>query len=348
MMKNLRYLSVAQRRFVFFVIFGGALLAFIGITALLINSALNTGERVQGIALDPAVIVREFAALPGEDAYPPAVAVAPDGTVYTGSYVTGAVWQIAPDGRSVTEIPGTRDAIGAFTGIALAPDGALIVIDQEDTDPRSSGGRIWRIANQQVTPFDLVTDSTGWISPNDAAFDTAGRLYITDSGRNEVWRYEASTLNGAIWWVPPAPAPDAPNQRRAITGIAYDATTDSVLITDPEQNRIYRVPADDPTAGAILYDHAGRETPPGFDGITVAPDGTVYAAALGQNGVARVEDGELRYIAGLFRGVSDLAYAPGDRLIVPNFDQTSIVLPLIAPQLPFALDEIALSTLEGT
>ncbi len=351
MLKNLQTLSLPQRRFVFFVIFGGVLLAFIGVTVLLINSALNTGQRVQSIALDPAVSIAQYVTLPDDNAYPPALAVLPDNTIITGSYSSGAVYAISPMGH-VSELLNTRDQIGAFTGVALMPDGAsVLVIDQNDTDPRTAGGRLWRVPifSSEITEFPTSIDATGWVSPNDLTFDALGRLYVTDSGRNEVWRFDADGSNGTIWFVPPPPAADAVSQRRAVTGIAYDALTDSMLVTDPEQNIIYRISVSD-ASSSIVYEHGARPNPPGFDGLTVAPDGTIYVAALGQNGIARVDEAnnELVYIAGLFRGASDVEYVAPGLLYVTNFDQASIVLPFIAPQLPFALDVIDLNTPSAT
>lgn len=346
MLKNIQTLSLPQRRFVFFVIFGGGLLAFVGIAVLLINSALNTGQRVLSVALDPSIsVIHDYAALPGNYAYPPALVVLPDQTIYTGSYSTGTMYVISPSAE-VSELPGTADAIGAFTGITRAPDGSLIVIDQNDTDPRTTGGKLWKIVpdSGEISEFVTSIDTTGWIAPNDLTFDSAGRLYVTDPGRNEVWRFEPDGSGGTIWFVPPQPAPDAINTRRAVTGIAYDMTTDSILVTDPEQNIIYRVNVSDGVY-TVIYEHGAQPNPPGFDGLTVTPDGTIYAAALGQNGIARVEaDGTLVYIAGLFRGASDVDYAAPGLLYVSNFDQASIVLPVVAPQLPFAIDKIDLNT----
>lgn len=232
------------------------------------------------------------------------------------------------------------------------PDGAsVLVIDQNDTDPRTAGGRLWRVPifSSEITEFPTSIDATGWVSPNDLTFDALGRLYVTDSGRNEVWRFDADGSNGTIWFVPPPPAADAVSQRRAVTGIAYDALTDSMLVTDPEQNIIYRISVSD-ASSSIVYEHGARPNPPGFDGLTVAPDGTIYVAALGQNGIARVDEAnnELVYIAGLFRGASDVEYVAPGLLYVTNFDQASIVLPFIAPQLPFALDVIDLNTPSAT
>lgn len=347
MIRNLQRLPVAQRRLVFFLIFFGVILALILITLLLAGQALNSGPRLVSTALVPEVTVRQFAVLPDDDAYPPAVVAAPDGTVYTGSYASGAIWAIDRDGH-VTEMPGTREAIGAVTGLAVAPDGALLVVDQGDTDPRTAGGVVQRLAPAgTVSVYATLNDGRGFIAPNDIAFDSAGAFYVTDPGRSEVWRFvvsEDGTPQGQLWWAPSA-AGGSP--RSAITGLAYDTARDSLIVTDPETNRIYRIAI----AGKqteVIYDHGTRPNAPGFDGAAVGPDGTLYVAAFGQNGIAIVQDNDLDYIAGLFRGSSDVEYAYPNRLYVANFDQTSLVLPLVHPQLPFALDVIELNPFEVT
>ncbi len=330
MLRNIASMSLWQRRLVFFLIFGGGILALLAVTLLLVSSTLNGSSRVSSVALVPEVTVSQYAALPDDDAYPATVAVAPDGTVYTGSFATGAVWSITPDG-TVREIPGTRDAIGAVRGMTVAPDGSLLVVDQLDTDPRSAGGKVVRVAGGDVSTFADMS----FISPNDVAIDSAGRVYVSDSGTNEIWRFDADGSNGAVWWQSPAQGDVHP----AVSGLAYDALDDALIVTDPEVNEVYRVAVGDAST-EVLYSHGSRPDAPGFDGVTVTPDGAIYVAALGQNGVARVSDGALDYIAGLFRGASDVSYAAPDRLYVANFDQSSIVLPLVHPELPFAIDVI--------
>ena len=234
----------------------------------------------------------------------------------------------------MTEIPGTRDAIGSAMGLTVAPDGALLVVDQLDTDPRTSGGKLVRVAAGAITTFAEM----GFVAPNDVTVDAIGQVYVSDSGANEVWRFAADGANGAIWW--DSPAPDSP-KRPAVTGLAYDPVSDAIIITDPEVNDIYRVTVAD-AATEVVYHHGERANPPGFDGVTVTPEGVIYVASLGQNGIAQVNDGKLDYIAGLFRGASDVEYAAPNRLYVSNFDQSSIVIPLVHPELPFALDVIEL------
>ena len=340
MLRNLQQLSRPQRQLVFALVFGGILMAIVGLTVLLIASSLNSA-RQEAVSLAEGVSVRPLAALPDDDAYPSSVAAFADG-VYTGSYASGAVWQISAGGN-VTELAGTRDAIGAVSGLAAAPDGTLYVVDQLDTDTRSGGGDVKRILpDGRIEVFADLTAEGGFITPDDVTLDAGGRVYVSDRGRNEVWRFEPDGTGAALFWSPPAEGSAA---QSAVTGLAYDAPADAIIVTEPERNTIYRVPVGGGEA-EILYQHpADGEFPPGFDGATVTPDGLLYVAALGQNGIVRVENGTLTYIAGQFRGSSDVDTADGARLYVANWDQSALALPMVQPRLPFAIDVVEVAAL---
>jgi sugar lactone lactonase YvrE len=335
MRENLQRLSSGQRTLVLILITVGFVGLLIAITALLIALTVTPAGRQQAVALTDAVTVREFAVLPGDDAYPAAVAVALDGTVYTGSFANGAVWAIDANG-TVTEIPNTRDAIGAVVGLTTAPDGSLYVVDQVDTDPRTGGGNVKRVTpDGAVTVFADLIDDQGFLAPDDVALDADGYLYVSDRGRDAVLRFDPDGSNGTVWWSSP--------QVEGVThyeptGLAYDPVRGAILVTDSVLNVVYAVSDQTET----LYEHGSRENPPGFDGVTVTPEGVIYVAALGQNGIAKVENGDLTYIAGLFRGASDVDYY-ADQLYVTNWDQTALVYRVWPPQLPFALDVIDLS-----
>ena len=116
-------------------------------------------------------------------------------------------------------------------GLAVAPDGSLLVVDQLDTDPRSSGGKVLRVQNGGVVPF---TDAP-FVSPLDVTLDGAGHVYVSDSGTNQVWRFDADGSNGAVWWTSPAQASGSIHP--AATGLAYDAVRDAIIVTDPESQQ---------------------------------------------------------------------------------------------------------------
>ena len=335
MIQRIQKLPRRQRQIIFVLLFGGGLLLIGLITLALILLSLNTGGRDQSVALMDGVTVREFAALPDDDAYPAAVAVAADGTVYTGSFVSGAVWSVAPDG-TVSELPGTREAIGAVAGLAPGPDGSLYVVDQGDADPLTLGGEIKRIApDGEISTFATPGESLTLL--DDVTLDAEGNIYVSDRGQAAVWRFDPDG-SGEVWWVPPAA--DAETSP-APTGLAYDPTTESIIVTDSTLDTLYRVATSDGETD-LLYDHAGGEFAPGFDGVTVGTDGQIYVAALAQNGLVVLRDGELEYLAGVFRGISDVAFHD-NRIYATNFDSFSLVISPIRPRLPFALDVIELA-----
>jgi sugar lactone lactonase YvrE len=201
------------------------------------------------------------------------------------------------------------------------------------------GGVVWRLAPGGIIGrFAAPDDGGGFLAPDDIALDADGFVYVSDRGRQQVWRFNSDGGDSQAWWRSPA-VPNADSY--APTGLAYDPIHDAIIITDPEVNAIYRVAVADGNT-ETLYLHGDRPYQPGFDGVTVTPDGTLYVAALGQNGIARLREGELEYIAGLFRGASDVAHDGNDRLYVTNFDQFSLLVSVVSPRLPFALDVITL------
>ncbi len=338
MIKNIQRLPRPQRILIFILLAGGVVLGLVGITAFLILVTFNTGERSQGIALVEGVNVREFATLPDDDAYPASLAAAPDGLVYTGSYASGAIWSLDQAG-GIREIPNTRAVIGAVSGLAVAQDGSLLVVDQVDADPTTMGGDVKRVTSEgTISVFAEGDVQDGFLLPDDITVDAQGNVYVTDRGRSEIWRFAPDGSSGMIWWRPVQVA-DAP--RKALTGLAYDPLHNAIIVTDSNTNAIYRVTVDSSTA-ETLYEHGSREFVPGLDGVSVAPDGRIYVAAVAQNGVVRLTDaGTLEYIAGAFRGASDIDYLEG-RLYVANFDSFSLVVPLVGPRLPFGIDVITL------
>ncbi|MBZ0280140.1 MAG: hypothetical protein K8L97_05335 [Anaerolineae bacterium] len=336
MLQNIQRLGRGQRIVIFILLMVGGLALLVGLVAFLVAGALS--GRSQSVGLLEGVTVQEFAILPDNDSYPAAVAVSPDGRVYTGSYKTGALWVMDTDGKA-TEIPGSRDAIGAVAGLTVGADGVVYIVDQNDSDPRTSGGSIKRLnTDGTISDFATLPDGQGFVAVDDLARDSAGNLYVSDRGRDEIWRF-APDGSGELWWTP---VPIESITAYEPTGLAYDPVNDALIVTDGTNNILYRVAVSDATT-TILYQHGDRPDAPGFDGVTVLPDGTIYVAALGQGGLARLEGDSLMYVAGLFRGGSDVDHDPaGKRLYVSNFDSFSLVVQAVAPSLPFTIDVVTL------
>lgn len=337
MLQNILRLPRGQRLLIFALIFGGGLFVLVAVTVLLIRGSFTPTSRIQGQALGSDITVSQFAALPDDDAYPAALAVAADGRVYTGSYKTGKLWVITPQGE-VSAVATTGEPLASITGLTAASDGGLYIVDQTDADPRTDGGSVKRMtADGTVTAFAQIADERGFISPDDVALDTSGHVYVSDRARAEVWRFDSDGSGGVMWWIPPTLEAV---EHYAPTGLAYDASRNALVVTDGINDTIYRVPVDAPDQSELLYWHKGRANPPGFDGLTVTPQGVIYVAALGQRGIARLDGETLTYIAGLFRGPSDVEYAAPDKLYVTNWDQFSLAVTASKPSLPFALDVI--------
>ncbi len=313
------------------------LVVIIAMTWFVIGSA----PRSQSLAVADGVTVSEFAALPDDDAYPAALAIDEAGILYTGSYETGALWSITPAGE-VSEILDTRRRIGSITGLDVAPDGALYILDRI-APLDAKGAIIWRYAEGELSAIaQIPSDETiGVQLPDDIAVDRAGNIYVSDRDPARVWRYSRDGQNLGIFWRPPADTPAAP------TGLAYDAEGHAILVSDSARNAVYRLPASlidlaETSANAeILFNDEGRSDF-GFDGIALTPAGDIYVALLAWNRVARLQDGELVMLARDFRGASDLAFdAERDRLYVANWNQFSMGFGT-RPQLPFAIDVIEL------
>ncbi|MCE2488912.1 MAG: hypothetical protein J4G17_02945 [Anaerolineae bacterium] len=327
MIRRLQALPLRQRRVAAGLLFAAGLLAILLVTLLLILLTFNAGDRRDSaVALEAGVRVREFAVLPDEDAYPAAISAAPEGALYTGSYVSGAIWRVTPAGQ-VEELPGTRGALGAVAGLQAAPEGVLYIVDQWDASPLSTGGALMlREAGGRLR--ELADDFS---EPDDVTRDDAGNVYVSDRGAGLVWRLTPAGESGP-WWRPPAS-----ERAAAPTGLAWDATRQALVVTDSARDAIYRVSVDG--TSETLYQHGEAGHAPGLDGVTLTPQGQVLVAAQSQNGLALLEDGELRYLAGVFRGISDLAWSAG-RIYATNFDSFSLVVGLLRPRLPFALDVI--------
>jgi sugar lactone lactonase YvrE len=318
--------------------FGAALI--VAMTWFVIGSA----PRSQAVAMKEDVSVSEFASLPDDEAYPAALTIQADGALYTGSYQTGALWSISPTG-DVREIEGSRERIGSVSGLDVAPDGALYILDRI-APLDAKGAVVRRLANGELASlFAIPYESLpGGALPDDIAVDSRSRIYISDRlGR--VLRYgqdgEIMGRHGEpYWWSPPC------GDKCEITGIAYDRANDALLIADPAAETVYQVEITDGRPGdeRSVLPPAAQKNDYGFDGIAVTPNGRIYIALLNWNRVARINNGELTMLATNFRGASDIAFDPArNRLYVTNWNQFSLAFGT-RPQLPFAIDVIQFET----
>ncbi len=334
----------------FGIFFGGiigVIVLIFAVSAVLYYLNVRGFPRSVPVALEESVTTEEFVVFDDEDAYPAALATTDNGRLYIGSYISGTIW-FADSAGERSEIPGTREAIGSVVGLDVGADGALYVLDR--VEPLMvAGAVVWRIAEGEIEQVaSLPADGLQRVSlPNDIAVDDAGNLYVvdTDSSLRRIWRFAPGADSGENWWI-------APQDPANPAGLAYDSANERLLVTDVARDAIYAIPldADNPASATetlYLYDGVGTE-PPGFNGLTVTPDGTIYVAALAQNEVMRLRDGTLLPLAGGYRGSSDVAYDPTTgRLFVNNWDQSwltpvqfFVVRFFVEPRLPFSVDMV--------
>lgn len=355
-------LSRAQRIAVV-VAFSIFLVAFLfALSAVLFIASSRSIARIESFALlEDEVTVSEFVTFGSDtiagdiiapEAYPSTVAASTDGTLYTGSYATGEIWSI-DSGGNPTSLPESAATIGSVAGLDVAEDGTLYILDGIDAVPETQDGAIvWRYVDgnfENVAEIPPQGDVAIGL-PTALAVDALERVYVVDLANSRVLRILPDGTRDN-WWR----SDEADLNVGSVVGIAYHAASDSLFLTDAANNAIFEVPAasDNPAADAVLrFSPSENDTilnAPALNGLDIAPDGTIYAAVLGLNRVGRVDDeSTMTYLAGNFRGSSDVVYATDtNRIFVSNWDQSSLVPQSflflqfdLVPRLPFSIDVI--------
>lgn len=343
MIARIQQLGRGQRIVVFFSIFIGGLMLLVALTFFLISLSVNSTPRQIAQGVVDGVTVREFAILPDDDAYPSTVAIGNDGTVYTGSYRSGVVWAISSTG-DVRELPETRQLIASVSAIVVTDDGTLYILDRTNPNPATKGGMIWRVLpNDTPRQFATIFDGQeGFIAPHGMAWSSDGVLYVTDRGRREIWRFDAEG-DGEFWWRVPSTDPQV--DVVLPTSLAYDASTNTLVVvaTGDGVDNLYRVSREGETIETVYRYSGAKSQAPGFDGISISPEGRIFLANASQGAISEFAGNSYRLLAQGFRGSNALAYHDG-KIYVNNFDQVGLVNPLVQPRLPFAIDEVTLPT----
>ncbi|RYE16931.1 MAG: hypothetical protein EOP51_24880, partial [Sphingobacteriales bacterium] len=123
------------------------------------------------------------------------VCVHPDGSVWAGGEA-GQIYRISADGSEIKEVNNTG---GFVLGIAFSPDASWLAVCD------LANHCVWKlhIESNKLEKFAEAVDGENIKIPNYPAFDSAGRLYVSESGgfravTGKVYRFEQDG-KGQVW-----------------------------------------------------------------------------------------------------------------------------------------------------
>ncbi len=154
---------------------------------------------------------------------PMAIAVAPEGTIYTADLELHRIWKMPPEG---SEMPTEFAVINSPRGLTLDPDGNLWVLSTSSKD-----GQI-----QKVTPDGHVEP---WIKdhpfnlPHNIVRMDDGTFFVTDNYEHAVWKVSADGKPEKFVSGPPLDRP---------VGICRNG--ENLLIADPHIRTIFTLALD--------------------------------------------------------------------------------------------------------
>lgn len=268
---------------------------------------------------------------------PTGVAVAPDGSVYIADTGNSRVRRVGTDGV-ITTVAGNGeegDAVdggGATTspldqpvGVAIAPDGALLVADRRDH-------RVWKVKGDVMTVFAGTGDAgmsgdggqaraAQLNEPTGIAVDGRGRVLIADRLNNRIRRVAAGVITTIAGADGAACAEDRTGCDGGFGGDGAAATKarlngpesvtvdedGSVVVADTGNRRVRRIALNGVIdtiggTGGSFAGNGGRAVGAallGPAGVAVGPGGDVYVADTGHHRVRKVvASGDIKTIAG--------------------------------------------------
>jgi sugar lactone lactonase YvrE len=178
------------------------------------------------------------------------VAAAPDGSLYAGTGHRGRLYRIDPSGKSSLVWTAEQPEIFA---VAVDAKGAVYAATSPD-------GKIYRVADGKATEYFAPQAKYIW----SLAVSADGGLYAGTGDQGKVFRVD-SAGKGEVFYA---------TGQSHVTGLAVDGSGRVLAGTEPN-GILYRISAKD--KAFVLYDAALPE----IRAISSAPDGTIYAVAMG-------------------------------------------------------------------
>ena len=275
------------------------------VAALALGLAATAGARNR---FDTRVFAR--IALPG---YPAASLVAPDRTVYVGTFTnaqgsdTGPskVFAYSPAGKLLRTYVIQGQTPGSAHGVQVAAidaRGRLYLLDQNPSrvlilDPRTGAQSTYGTfhdvqpcapGSPQQDCSDTTTDNAP--EPDYAAWGPDGSMYVTDYTQGLIWRLPAGGGAAHVWFTDPnldgslfGPAGMVlmPDHHHLMMDTSAGGTLTGPQGNNPTTGELYVVPInDDGRPGGLnkLWESGPKEAP---DGFALAQSGNIYLALVG-------------------------------------------------------------------
>ncbi|MBV8629742.1 MAG: hypothetical protein JOZ83_02375 [Silvibacterium sp.] len=194
-----------------------------------------------------------------------AVAADRDGNVYLATGTPATVLKVSPDGES-TKLFSSKEL--AVQALAVGPDGAAYAAVLPSgkvykLDPRSAD----RTEDNATLLFDPGTTEDKPKYVWDLGFDREDRLYIAAGGPAGIYRV-ASDGKPELFFK---------SDEQHVRALAFDSAGNLIAGSDGT-GLVYRI--DKAGKGYVIFDAPKRE----ITSVAVAPNGAVYAAAVGEKG----------------------------------------------------------------
>jgi sugar lactone lactonase YvrE len=223
------------------------------------------------------------------------VAVHSDGSIWCGGEA-GQIYRIPPDGSSLAERFDDRE--GFTLALAFGPDGLLYYVDLA----RRAVRRLDPAGGEPETLVAGSIDGRELELPNAIAFDTEGRLYLTES-------HSATEPGPGIYRIDPDGSGSLWSEGPFLfaNGVAVAPDRSAVYVAETWARRVTRVPLQsDGSAGEpeVYVDLPG--TLP--DGLGIGPDGFLYVACYQPSQIVRINP----------RGEADVLIRDDDAIVLAH------------------------------
>ncbi|HEX2312821.1 MAG TPA: SMP-30/gluconolactonase/LRE family protein [Thermomonospora sp.] len=210
--------------------------------------------------------------------HPEGVAVHPDGSVWCGGEA-GQIYRIDPGGTSIEQVASTG---GFVLGIAFDATASALLI----CDIGHPGVFRLDLASGRVELFAEGAEGHRFVNPNYPVFDSAGRLYVSDSRHLDrpgpaVFRFEPDGT-GRVWDGRPM---------AFANGLALAPDESALYVVEsflPGVSRVEILPDGSAGERTVVAELPG--TVP--DGVGFGPDGLLYVACYEPSQILRLRPGD--------------------------------------------------------